>query len=67
MQMNRKSIDTVFTFGKDFARMLSDDAFGDGKTETVAVVHLPCFISSVKAFEDVFQFFFGYCFTFITY
>ena len=47
--------------------MLGDDAFGDGKTETVAVVHLPCFISPIKTLEDIFQFIFGYGFAFVTY
>ena len=55
MKLHYECIEPVLAFGKDSARMLSDDAFGDGKTKSVAVVHLPCFISSVKAFEDVFQ------------
>ena len=65
MQMNVKCIDSVLAFGKDFARMLGYDAFGNGQTETVAIVHLTGFVASVKTLEDVFQFFFGYGFTLV--
>ena len=67
MQMNVKCIDSVLAFGKYFARILGDDTFSDGKTETVAVIHFSGFVASVKALEDVFQFIFGYGFAFVTY
>ena len=61
MKLHCKCIHSVLAFGRYPARVFFYDAFGNGKTETVAVVHLPCFITAVKPLEDVFQFFFEYC------
>ena len=67
MKLHYECIEPVLAFGKDFAGMFCDDAFGDGKTKTVAVVHLTGFVASVETLEDVFQFLFGYGFTFVAY
>ena len=54
-KFHEKAVLAVPALGPDAAVVFLDNAFCDGKTQTVAVIHAACFVYAVKALENLFQ------------
>ena len=52
-KVDEKAVFVVRALGQDFSAVARDDAFGDGQTETVASVPVPCAIQPGKALENL--------------